>query len=78
MKTKFTIREIKAIKDILYELRRADRDRQKAIRSKLRRTGFRIEELGEIGMTSAHVDDLIASGRIKIVPEEEYKGYMFR
>ena len=69
-KTQFTIKEIIAIKDMLYELRRADRDQQEAFRSKLRRMGFRIEELGEKGMTSAHVDDLIASGRIKIIPEK--------
>ncbi len=69
-KTQFTIKEIIAIKDMLYELRRADRDQREAFRSKLRRMGFRIEELGEKGMTSAHVDDLIASGRIKIIPEK--------
>ncbi len=69
-KTQFTIKEIIAIKDMLYELRHADRDQQKAFRSKLRRMGFGIDELGEKGMTSAHVDDLIASGRIKVIPEK--------
>ena len=69
-KTQFTIKEIIAIKDMLYDLRHADRDQQKAFRSKLRRMGFGIDELGEKGMTSAHVDDLIASGRIKVIPEK--------
>ncbi len=65
-KSHFTRDEIKAIKDLLYDLRRADRDRQKAIRGKMRRLGFYITDFGEHGVTTADLDDLITSGVIKV------------
>ncbi len=66
--TQFTREQIKAIKGLLYELRRADRDRQKAIRGKLRKQyGFFITDFGGHGFTTGDLDDLITSGRIKVI-----------
>ena len=66
--TQFTREQIKAIKGLLHDLRRADRDRQKAIRGKLRKQyGFFITDFGGHGFTTGDLDDLITSGRIKVI-----------
>ena len=64
--TQFTRDEISAIKGMLHERGRADPDRQKAIRGKMCRLGFYINDYGEAGFTSGHLDDLIKIGRIKV------------
>ena len=66
-KTRFTRDEISALKAMLHELRRADRDQQKAIRGKMRRLGFYISDFGGPGFTSGDLDDLIKMGRIKVI-----------
>lgn len=66
--TQFTREQINAIKGLLHELRRADRDWQKAIRGKLRKQyGFFITDFGGPGFTTGDLDDLITSGRIKVI-----------
>ncbi len=66
--TQFTREQIKAIKGLLHELRRADRDRQKAIRGKMRKQyGFYITDFGGPGFTTGDLDDLITSRQIKVI-----------
>ena len=65
-KTQFTGEQIKVIKDLLYDLRRADRDTQKVIRRKMRRLGFYITDFGERGCSTADLNDLNTSGQIKV------------
>lgn len=66
-KAQFTSKEANAIRDLLYEKARADRDRQKSIRGKLRRIGFYISDFGGPDFTAADFTDLVKSGRIKII-----------
>lgn len=65
-KALFTREEISAIKVMLHERGRADRNQQKAIRHKMRRLGFYISDFGGPGLTSGDLDDLIKMGRIKV------------
>ena len=65
-KSEFTHDEYDTIKDLLHERGRADRDRQKAIRGKMRKIGFYISDFGEAGFTIGDLDDCIKLGRIKI------------
>lgn len=65
----FTPSEAEVIRAKLRELRRVDRDRQKAIRASLRRIGFSIEDVtapGDEGFTVADFDALVARGTIRI------------
>jgi hypothetical protein len=52
----FTRDETEQLRSLLRELRRADRDRQKTIRARMRRMGFYITDL----------DELISRGTIKV------------
>lgn len=64
----FTAEEAETIRALLTDLRRADRPRQKLIRSQLRRLGFRISDFTAAGspMTYADFDSLVVTGRIRI------------
>jgi hypothetical protein len=64
----FKSAEIAEIRGLLRELRRADRDRQKAIRAKLRRIGFYITDVSHDseGFTASDFDALIRRGTITV------------
>lgn len=68
-KTQFTSEEFEDIKGLVHELRRADRDGQKTIRGKMRRIGFYITDFSGPGFTTGDLDDLVTSGRIKIIDQ---------
>ena len=65
----FTADEIAEIRRLLVDLRRADRDRQKAIRAKIRRIGFYITDVSHDagGFTATDFDALLRRG---VVAEE--------
>ena len=56
------------IRRLLRELRRADRDRQKTIRAKIRRIGFNISDVSHDadGFTESDFDELVRRGTITI------------
>jgi hypothetical protein len=62
----FSTAEIAELRRLLVELRRADRDRQKAIRAKIRRVGFNISDVSHDagGFTATDFDVLISRGVI--------------
>jgi hypothetical protein len=62
----FTAQEITEIRSLLRELRRADADRQKRIRSRLRRIGFNISDVSHDGggFTVVDFDELTRRGTI--------------
>jgi hypothetical protein len=64
----FTRAEQDEIRGLLRELRRADRDRQKTIRAKIRRIGFYISDVSHDadGFTVSDFDDLVRRGTITI------------
>jgi hypothetical protein len=64
----FTTDESAEIRRLLVELRRADRDRQKTIRARIRRIGFFISDVshGGAGFTSSDFDAPVSRGTITI------------
>lgn len=64
----FTRAEADEIRSLLRELRRAERDRQKAIRAKIRRIGFYITDVSHDadGFTVSDFDELVRRGTISI------------
>ena len=60
--------EIEELRGLLRELRRADRDRQKAIRARMRRIGFYISDFSHDaeGFTASDLDDLITGATITV------------
>jgi hypothetical protein len=64
----FTRDEIEQLRSSLRELRRADRNRQKTIRARMRRMGFYITDFSHDadGFTASDLDDLISRGTIKV------------
>lgn len=62
----FTEDEIAALRQLLTELRRSDRDRQKTIRAKIRRIGFYISDVSRDagGFTATDFDALVRRGVI--------------
>lgn len=63
----FTAGDVAVIRAMLGDLRRADAAAQKAIRVRLRRLGFRISDYATSGLTVAGFDELVRSGRVKVV-----------
>jgi hypothetical protein len=63
---RFTADEIVTIRQLLVDLRRADRDGQKAIRAKIRRIGFYISDVSHDtdGFTATDFDALIRRGGV--------------
>lgn len=63
----FTDREVDEIRGALRELRRADPDRQKVIRGRLRRIGFYITDYSHDadGFTVSEFDEMLSRGTIK-------------
>ena len=64
----FTRDEIGEIRGALRELRRADPDRQKKIRARLRRTGFYITDFSHDadGFTVSDFDEMVSRGTITV------------
>ena len=64
----FTRAEADEIRSLLRELRRAERDRQKTIRAKIRRSGFYITDVSHAagGFTVSDFDELVRRGTITI------------
>lgn len=64
----FTRAEIEQLRALLREKQTADRDRQKALRDRMRRMGFYISDFSSDpgGFTAADLDILIARGSIQI------------
>lgn len=64
----FSSSEIAVIRELLREVRRADRSQQKAIRAKMRRLGFFITDYAtdQQGFTASDLDELIARGTITV------------
>ena len=63
----FTVAEIAEIRRIIREKQTAPADRQKALRTKLRRLGFYISDYSdEPGFVESDVDDLIRRGTISL------------
>lgn len=67
-RNQFSRAEITKIKQLLKEIRGSDRDRQKGLRSQLRRMGFYITDYAtdQAGFTSSDVDRLMSKGVIKL------------
>jgi GIY-YIG catalytic domain len=71
-RTAFTASEIDEIRRLLREKVRANRDRQKSIRARLRRIGFRVSELGGgPGFDEGDLEALIQRGAIAILNDDE-------
>jgi hypothetical protein len=64
----FTAGEIAELRGMLRQLRRSDRDRQKAIRNRMRRMGFFITDFSHDadGFTVSDLDELISRGTITV------------
>jgi hypothetical protein len=60
----FSSSEIDELRSLLRELRRADRDRQKSIRARMRRMGFYITDFSHDadGFTASDLNEMIARG----------------
>lgn len=66
----FTRSELERIRLLIREKQTADRDRQKALRARLRSMGFRISDFAEYqGFVESDLDDLIARGTINVTEE---------
>lgn len=67
-RSRFTPDEIKLIRTLLIELRRAERFRQKTIRGRLRNLGFYITDYAadQQGFTASDLDDLLRRGTITL------------
>ena len=67
-RSQFSQDEIARLRELLAELRRSDRGRQKAIRGRLRALGFYISDYAADarGFTRSDLDELIARGTITI------------
>lgn len=67
-RNQFTRAEITKIKQLLKDIRASDRDRQKTLRSQLRRLGFYITDYAadQAGFTPSDVDRLISKGVVKL------------
>jgi hypothetical protein len=67
----FTRPEIEELRRLIREKQTADRDRQKAIRARMRRMGFHISDFGQYhGFVVSDLDELIAGGLITLVDDE--------
>ncbi len=64
----FSRAEIEKLRKHLTELRRAERERQKAIRASMRRMGFYITDFSTDaqGFTVSDLDDLVRRGVIEV------------
>jgi hypothetical protein len=64
----FTPAEVEELRDLIRELRRADRDHQKMIRARMRRIGLYITDVAHDadGFTASDLDDLISRGTIQV------------
>jgi hypothetical protein len=67
-RTTFREDEIAELRALIREKQTADRDRQKALRARMRRMGFYITEFGQEpgGFTVSDLDELIQRGTITI------------
>jgi hypothetical protein len=67
-KRTFTQDEFDRIRELVRNLRRADRDEQKSIRRKIRAIGFFISDFESgSGFTEGDLSDLVQTRQIKIV-----------
>jgi hypothetical protein len=67
-KRTFTQDEFDRIRELVQNLRRADRDEQKSIRRKIRAIGFFISDFESgSGFTEGDLSDLVQTRQIKIV-----------
>jgi hypothetical protein len=67
----FTRAEIDDLRRLILEKQTADRDRQKALRTRMRRIGFHISDFGQYhGFVVSDLDDLIARGVITVGNDE--------
>ena len=64
----FSPSEIDELRSLLRELRRSDRNRQKALRARMRRMGFFISDFSHDadGFTVSDLDELIRRGTIDV------------
>src|SRR5206468_1766273 len=73
-RTAFTHAELESIKELLREVRRADRSRQKTLRNKLRsQYDFYIRDFAtdQQGFTASDVDDLVRRGVITVTADPD-------
>ena len=68
----FTRTEVAQIREILHQVRRAERDRQKSLRGRLRRLGFYISDFSTdaSGFTRSDFDELVSTGQVVVVDDD--------
>lgn len=67
-KATFTGQEIEALRQLIRQLEKSDRNEKKRIRAKMRKLGFYgRDDWNIIGMTELQFDRLINEGKIRII-----------